>query len=251
MQTQMKLDDVTPATGETNQPKTEAPPSKQEQRRKALSLVSNEDYQRLTATVGKMFDLEYRSVDAHPNNIKAVIKYKTFTFAAGISNTSKTFMILHSLGHYYFISSAKRLDNERYEYIYDKAGREAIALHLYGALGEEPHVVTSKMRRDRIDFEIGANNFGIELAKFIGMGHLAKVVSLYQAGDINYILDVTAGGKDAILPTDNDYLERYICNNLTYEEEPNDEKIFEKDRFRIEDVDWDYLEALKLEVHFF
>ncbi|AUX21184.1 hypothetical protein SOCEGT47_016630 [Sorangium cellulosum] len=228
------------------------PMSKKEKIKNVLEMVSLSDYEELIKRTTELFDLEYNTVESHPNNIKAVIKYKTFTFREGLSLSSKTFMILHSLGHYYFISNAKRKKNTRYEYIYDKEGTDAPNLHLYKNLGEEPRVVTDKMRKDRIDFEVGANNFGIELLRHLGMEHLSPVVSIYQAGDVNYILDVTAHGKDAIVPTDYDYLDRYICNGLTYEEEPNDEDIFAPEEFSIHGtLDWPYLDHLKLEVHFF
>lgn len=226
--------------------------SKKDKIKSVLEMVSPGDYERLVKQTTEMFDLEYNTVESHPNNIKAIIKYKTFTFREGISLSSKTFMILHSLGHYYFISNAKKVKNTRYEYIYDKVGKDSPNLHLYNNLGEDPRVVTDQMRKDRIDFEVGANNFGIEFLKHLDMAHLAPVVSIYQAGDVNYILDVAAHGKDAIVPTDYDYLDRYICNGLTYEEEPNDERIFAPEEFSPHGtMNWPYIDDLKLEVHFF
>lgn len=40
------------------------------------SMVSEADYARLVRSVGGMFDLSFERVERHPNNIKAVIKYK-------------------------------------------------------------------------------------------------------------------------------------------------------------------------------
>lgn len=115
----------------------------------------------------------------------------------------------------------------------------------------EPQVVTEKMRRDRIAFEVGANNFAIEMLKHFDLAHLAPLVTTYETGDVNYIIDVTAGGRDAIVATDQDYLEKYICNNLSFEQEDTDEKIFDAEQFRVDGIDWGYLDEIKLEVHFF
>lgn len=227
--------------------------SKEERIANLLAMVKPDEYQHMTKVLGEMFGLEYKMVDSHPSNIKAIIKYKTFTFRTGISDVSKTFMVLHSLGHYYFISQAKKVGVKRFEYIYDKEGMEGGAsVKQYGELGEKGRPVSKKMRTDRIAFEIGANNYGVEMLKAVGLGHLTQIAKIYEIGDANYILDVTSGGKEAIVPTDRDYLDRYICNNLSYEEESNDDGVFDKAGFDVvRGLDWNYLDELKLEVHFF
>jgi hypothetical protein len=227
--------------------------SKEERIASLLAMIKPEDYQHMAKVLGDMFGLEYKMVDSHPSNIKAIIKYKTFTFRKGISDASKTFMVLHSLGHYYFISRAKKVGVKRFEYIYDKEGMEGGAIvKQYGELGEGGRPVSRKMRTDRVAFEIGANNYGIEMLEAVGLGQLSRIVKIYEAGDVNYILDVTAGGKAAIVPTDHDYLDRYICNNLSYEEDSNDDGVFDKATFDVVGgLDWNYLDELKLEVHFF
>src|SRR3954462_14444045 len=83
--------------------------SKEERIASLLAMIKPEDYQHMAKVLDDMFGLEYKMVDSHPSNIKAIIKYKTFTFRKGISDASKTFMVLHSLGHYYFISRAKKV----------------------------------------------------------------------------------------------------------------------------------------------
>ena len=64
----------------------------------------------------------------------------------------------------------------------------------------EPQNVTEKMKKDRIAFEIGANNYSFDLLKPVGMTHLARVVSIYQPGGINYILTST-GTSAMVFPT--------------------------------------------------
>jgi hypothetical protein len=227
-------------------------PSKEQKIGALLRAASAREFESLTSLMTRMFGIDFQYVDSHPNNIKCIIKYKTFKFRNDLSISSKIFMIIHSIGHYYFITSAKRKNYDRYAYIYDQEGREATALHIYEHLGHAPHAVTEKMKQDRISFEIGANNFGREFLKHTGMEKLVSLVDTYQAGDINYILDVTTSGSEAIVRTDEDYLDRYICNDLTCEEDAHGEKIFEAEHFALhESLDWKYLSGLNLEVHFF
>ena len=74
----------------------------------------------------------------------------------------------------------------------------------------------------------------------------------YEAGDINYIVDVSGHGKNAIVPTDNDYLRKYVCAGLTIDpDDTYDDGVYDAASFRIDGIDWDYIEDIKLEIHFF
>ena len=190
---------------------------------------------------------------SHKFGIKAVITSKVFDFADGISLSSRLFMILHTIGHYYFISRADQMGIDRYRYIYDTF--ENTNLHVYEQADakavSDSRIVTEKVRRDRTEFEIRANDYSADLLRAIGRPHLIPLVKLYEPADINYILDVTENGKDAIVPTDFDYLDRYVCNVQKVEEEENLERIYESGIFDINAINWPLLVKSKLEIHFF
>ncbi|WP_394826121.1 hypothetical protein [Pendulispora albinea] len=213
-----------------------------------LNMVTPPMFERMIGVFQDLFGLEITTVPAHRNNIKAIIKNRSFAFTGGQSFSSKAFVTLHSLGHYYFISAANRSGNDRYRYIYDSSDRQG-ALHIYET--KNLHGSSQKLRRDRIDFELGANNFAQDLLRYVGLTELSEIVNTYQPGDINYIIDVTGNGVEAIVPTDRDYLERYICAGLTYEEEPNDDRIYIPNQFDVNGIDWTYLSNIDLEIHFF
>jgi hypothetical protein len=165
-------------------------------------------------------------------------------------------MLLHSLGHYFFICEAKRKGIERYAYIYDLRGVQS-ALHYYETEGQAngldaPPEMTDQKRKDRVSFEVGANNFAIDLIRHLGFDKGARVVRAYEAGDINYIVDVSGYGKKAIVPTDDVYLRKYVCAGLGIDpDDTYDDGVYEPDSFRIDGIDWDYIEEIKLEIHFF
>lgn len=95
-----------------------------------LSMVRERDYEAMSKRFADYFGLTFTTLPTLPHRIKSVIRGKEFLFADGGSAASRTFIILHSLGHYYFISSAKRKNENRYEYIYDKKERQT-SLHLH------------------------------------------------------------------------------------------------------------------------
>ncbi len=126
-----------------------------------LSTIGESSYDKLTDALMGKFGLDLDEVDHHPLNIKAIIKGRKITFARSVSWPSRTFMLLHSLGHYYFICEAKRKNIERYAYIYDLRGVQA-ALHYYEHEGsanglDAPPEMTDEKRKDRVSFEVGAN----------------------------------------------------------------------------------------------
>ena len=171
-----------------------------------LSTIGESSYDKLTdALVGK-FGLELEEVDHHPLNIKAIIKGRKIAFAKSVSWPSRTFMLLHSLGHYYFICEAKRKNIERYAYIYDLRGVQA-ALHYYEHEGsanglDAPPEMTDEKRKDRVSFEVGANNFAVEMLRSLGLSAFVPIIRTYEAGDIHYIVDVSRYGKQAITSSD-------------------------------------------------
>ncbi|MBY5775429.1 hypothetical protein HFN63_36510 [Rhizobium leguminosarum] len=227
--------------------------SKADRIRAVLSIVDEAEYEAVTTKLESLFGLKYNFGKAHIFSIKAVIKGRVFNFSDGISLPSRLFMILHTLGHYYFISRADKMGIDRYRYIYDTF--ENTNLHVYEQAEAQAvqvaRIVTDKIRRDRTEFEIRANDYSADLLRVIGHPHLIPLIKLYQPADINYILDVTEGGKDAIVPTDLDYLDRYVCNDQSVVEEDNVERIYEAGAFNIAAIDWDLLAKSKLEIHFF
>lgn len=165
-------------------------------------------------------------------------------------------MVLHSLGHYYFICEAKRKNVERYAYIYDSRGVQA-ALHYYETEGkpnglDQPPEMTEQRRKDRVSFEVGANNFAIDMLEKLGVASGAEIIRGYEAGDIGYILDVSQGGKNAIMPTDRAYLEAYVCAGLTFDPaDACDSGVHDSRSFDVDGIDWQYIADIKLEIHFF
>lgn len=222
-----------------------------------LALMSESDFEEIKSQLGQRFGLEYSEVDDHPSHIKTIITGRNVVFAKGVSPASRAFMVLHSLGHYYFISEAKRKNIERYAYIYDSRGKQA-ALHYYETEGQpngldQPPEMTEQRRKDRVSFEVGANNFAVDMLAQLGIAPQGTdLVRRYQAGDINYILDVSRGGKHAITPTDRDYLEKYVCRGLTVDmADAWDDGVYDAQAFDIEAIDWDHIADIKLEIHFF
>lgn len=224
--------------------------------RDVLALVTPEEYQAACDQLARMYGLRYREVAGHPLNIKTIIKGRDITFAQGVSLSSRMFMLLHSLGHYFFICAAKDKKIERYAYIYDLRGVQS-ALHYYETEGQAngldaPPEMTDQKRKDRVSFEVGANNFATDLLRHIGFARGETVVRTYEAGDINYIVDVSGYGKNAIVPTDGDYLRKYVCAGLTIDpDDTYDDGVYDAASFRIDGIDWDYIEDIKLEIHFF
>lgn len=223
---------------------------------KILSLMTESDFNHLKSALQERFGLDYDEVDSHPHNIKTIIKGRNITFSKGVSPASRTFMVLHSLGHYYFICEAKRKQIERYSYIYDLRGVQA-ALHYYETQGqpnalEQPPEMTEQRRKDRVSFEIGANNFAMDMLARIGFERGAEIIEKYAAGDINYILDVSRGGKAAIVKTDRDYLQHYVCAGLSIDPDDTDDNgVYDPDQFELGAIDWQYINDIKLEIHFF
>lgn len=221
-----------------------------------VSAMTTDGYRELTKKLEDHFGLFFNEVPSHPINIKTIIKGKNITFSESLSLTSRAFMTLHSLGHYYFICEAKRKNIERYSYIYDLRGVQA-ALHYYETEGqanglEAPPEMTAQKRKDRVSFEIGANNFAIDLMKSLGLEDVGPVVKAYEFGDINYIIDVSGYGKKAITKSDREYLEKYVCAGLTVDpEDMYDDGVYDPTSFDIDAIDWQYIEDIKLEIHFF
>lgn len=181
---------------------------------------------------------------------------KKVAFAKGVSPVSRAFMVLHSLGHYYFISEAKRKNIERYAYIYDSRGVQG-ALHYYEIQDkpnglDQPPEMTAQRHKDRVSFEVGANNFAIDMLASLGIAQGADIIRSYQAGDINYILDVSRGGKHAITPSDRDYLEKYVCGGLSIDmEDAWDDGVYDHHAFDVHAINWQHIADIKLEIHFF
>ncbi|MBB2172941.1 hypothetical protein [Gluconacetobacter asukensis] len=221
-----------------------------------IAAMTPDGYRGLTRKLEDHFGLRFAEVPSHPFNIKAMIKGKDIVFSESVSLTSRAFMMLHSLGHYYFICEAKRKNVERYSYIYDLRGVQA-ALHYYETEGqanglEAPPEMTEQKRKDRVSFEIGANNFAIDLMRTLGLENVGPIVRAYEVGDINYIVDVSGRGKSAITKTDREYLEKYICGDLSVDpDDMYDDGVYSSGSFDVDAIDWRYLEDIKLEIHFF
>lgn len=221
-----------------------------------ISMMTERDFEELKSTLQERFGLEYEEADSHPHNIKTIITGKKIVFSKSVSSSSRTFMVLHSLGHYYFICEAKRKNIERYAYIYDLRGVQS-ALHYYETEGQSnaldtPPEMTVQRRKDRVSFEVGANNFAIDLLSRIGFERGADLIKRYEIGDINYILDVSRGGKSAIVPTDRDYLRQYVCAGLSINpEDTYDDGVYCPESFDTDAIDWQYIQDIKLEIHFF
>jgi hypothetical protein len=235
---------------------------RQREIKRVLNMISDDEYVTLEKRCYELFGLQYVTVPSHKYNIKCIIERRKFSFAEGLSNASKAFMILHTIGHYYFITNAVRMGVRRYEHIYDTF--ENANLHVYDTIfndhdsaehrktGDyELGTVPEKIRIDRTVFEVGANNYAMHVLEFLGMPHLGPLVRAYEPADLIYILDVTAGGKHAIVETDYDYLDRYVCNNPVVKDEPDTEGVYEPAKFHINNIDWQTLEDIKLEIHFF
>lgn len=223
---------------------------------KLLALMTESDFRDLRSALQQRFGLEYNEVDGHPHNIKTIITGNKITFSRAVSPASRAFMVLHSLGHYYFICEARRKNIERYSYIYDLRGVQA-ALHYYETEGQPngldaPPEMTEQRRKDRVSFEVGANNFAMAMLVRLGFEQSAKIIKSYEVGDINYILDVSRGGKKAITPTDQDYLRRYVCAGLSINpEDTHDDGVYDAKAFDVDAIDWQYIKDIKLEIHFF
>ena len=221
-----------------------------------LSAIGGFSYDKLTDTLGDKFGLELDEVDHHPLNIKAIIKGRKITFARSVSWPSRTFMLLHSLGHYYFICEAKRKNIERYAYIYDLRGVQA-ALHYYEHEGsasglDAPPEMTDAKRKDRVSFEVGANNFAVEMLRSLGLSAYVPIIRTYEAGDIHYIVDVSRYGKQAITSSDIDYLQKYVFAGHSVDPaDAYDDGVFDASLFDVDAIDWTVLEDIKLEIHFF
>ena len=221
-----------------------------------LSTIGESSYDKLIAALVEKFGLELDEVDHHPLNIKAVIKGRKTTFAKSVSWPSRTFMLLHSLGHYYFICEAKRKNIERYAYIYDLRGVQA-ALHYYEHEGsanglDAPPEMTDEKRKDRVSFEVGANNFAVEMLRSLGLSAYVPIIRTYEAGDIHYIVDVSRYGKQAITSSDIDYLQKYVFAGHSVDpSDAYDDGVFDASLFDVDAIDWTFLEDIKLEIHFF
>jgi hypothetical protein len=217
------------------------------------NMVDAVEYDDIATKLKTLFKLEYNFGKTHLFGIKTVIKNRIFDFSDGISLSSRLFMIVHTLGHYYFISRAGQLGIDRYRYIYDTF--ENTNLHVYeqadAKAAKDARVVTDRLRRDRTEFEIRANDFAADLLGSIGHPHLIPLLKIYEPADINYILDVTENGRAAIVPTDFDYLDRYVCTDQSVFEEENTELIYQPDAFDIRAINWQILVDSKLEIHFF
>lgn len=227
-----------------------------------LGMISGEEYKTLERRCYELFGLHYETVSSHKFGIKCIIARRKFSFVEGISFASKAFMVLHTVGHYFFVTNAVRKGVRRYEHIYDTF--ENTNLHVYDTIFKqhdklerrkegqyELGSVPERIRIDRTVFEVGANNYAMHILDFLGMAHLKPLVRTYEPADLLYILDVTAGGKDAIVPTDYDYIERYVSKNLRIKDEPDTERVYEPEKFHISSIDWQALEDIKLEIHFF
>jgi hypothetical protein len=247
---------------ETSAVRSNGSAAKQAEIQRVLSMISEDEYKVLERKCYELYGLHYETVPSHKYCIKCIITRRHFSFADGLSPASKAFMILHTIGHYYFITSAVRKGVKRYEHIYDTF--ENANLHVYDTIFNdhdkaeqrkdghyELGTVPEQIRIDRTVFEVGANNYSMHLLDFLGMQHLGPLVRIYEPADLLYILDVTARGRHAIVDSDFDYLDKYVCNNSAIKDEPDIEGVYSPDTFHLNDIDWQTLEKIKLEIHFF
>jgi hypothetical protein len=226
------------------------------------SLITPEEYAFLERKCEELYGLQLKYAPSYVYNVKSIMAREHFTFTEDLSESTKTFQLLHVIGHYHFMTQAFRRGIHRYDHIYSTFGNAS--LHIYeepaSDNGQPPapirpgsaiHVVPESIRVDRVLFETGANKYAMLLLDYLGMRHLEPLMKAYEPADILYLLDITAFGRRAILATDTDYLDHYVCNNPVVEEEADTEGVYDPASFRVSDIDWPALEALKLEFHFF
>ncbi|ACL62926.1 hypothetical protein [Methylobacterium nodulans] len=206
-------------------------------------------YEDLATKLVSRFGLDLRISKCFDHGIKAVIKGRSFHYLHEISSPTKIFMLLHTLGHYQFITRAARLGIQRYDYIYETSEDGDAHVYRYRAASGGGPVVTPKILCDRIEFEVRANDFAVETARALGLGQLVPLIRLYEPADIRYIIDVMDGGVDAIV-SDRDYVEGYVLSGLGVPQQHNEEKIFDRRFFSVEDIDWELLRTRKIEIHF-
>ena len=220
--------------------------SLQQRVKSVLSMVDEEGAEALLQILRKKLGLVFQAKDYHEGNVKGICEGKHFCFINKMSSTSLIFMILHVLGHYYFISEANKKNIKRYQYIYQNG------MNLLPELDFPMQNVTEQLLKDYVSYEVSANNFATQLLIEIGFENLIPVIQFYSIGDINYIIDVTTKGKSFIAPSDLDYIKNYICANLSLPHEDTfDNGIFERTHFNIDALDWHLLKSINLKIYFF
>lgn len=225
-----------------------------------LGMVKPEEYRFLEEICTKLYGLRIANTESYKHNIKGIMARKQFTFTVGLSDATKTYQLLHVVGHYHFMTSALRKGVRRYDYIFDTFQNASLLVY------EEPeervvcldlpheseiYEIPPGIRANRIAFEAGANRYAGLILDYLNMSHLSGLMNAYEPADIRYLLDITTMGRPAIVKDDIQYIERYVCPDLKLEDAPDHEGVFDPISFRIGDIDWSYLEKLKLEFHFF
>jgi hypothetical protein len=226
------------------------------------SMISLQEYMFIEQRCKELYGLHVENVQNYKYNIKSIMARKHFTFTEGLSAATKAFQLLHVVGHYHFMTSASRKGVRRYEPIYSTFGNAS--LHVYEESEARSDVagsvnagsgdfveITDEIRVNRILFEMGANKYAILILDYLGMKHIEPLVKLYEPADISYLIDITSRGRPAIVETDFEYIDKYVCSERAIKNEPDLEGVYDADSFRVSDIDWPILEKLKLEFHFF
>lgn len=214
-----------------------------------VSAYNDDEFFVLEEKLREIFSLKMRPRDAFDSGIKAIIKGRTFDYQCDISPPTKLFMLLHTLGHYYFITRAAGLGIDRYDYIYETSSNGNAHVYRYRSASQDDAVVTQKILTDRIEFEVRANDFAVEMTKRIGKAGFIHLVRLYEPADIRYIMDVMEGGPEAIVP-DHAFINRYVLSGLGVPQGQNIEGIFRSQDFDLHGIDWGMIETRKIEIHY-
>ncbi len=215
------------------------------------NMITGKEYRQIEGRCVELYGLDVKYVDSHRFNIKSIMARKMFTFTHGLSAATRAFQLLHVLGHYHFMTSAFRKGISRFEYIYGSF--EDASLHVYEEKYDRSEFkkIPDRVRIDRAAFEMGANKYAILLLDHLHMPHIKQLIKLYEPADIQYLLDITSIGRAAIVGDDPEYQKKYVCGRPLFREEPDPEGIYEPATFEVNDIEWQYLDGLNLEFHFF
>lgn len=206
------------------------------------------DYLQLRDRLQCLHPITVETGDGFDHGIKAIIRGHEFVHSSSLSSPTRIFMLLHTLGHYQFLTSAARMGIDRYDYIYEVSDDRSAHVYNYSS-ADIGRPVDQAMIDDRIEFEVRANDFAVEIAKAIAMPKLVPLIRLFEPADIRYIVDVMRGGPSAIR-SDEEYLSAYVLSGLALRRPENTERIFDRGTFGVANIDWDLIASRKIEIHF-
>lgn len=225
-----------------------------------MEMVSPEEFIYLQQKCSELYGLRVQTAKSYQHHVKSIMARQSFTFTEGLSDATKTYQLIHVIGHYHFMTSALRRGVSRYDYIFESFQNASLMVYddpieRLNALSIDdlaaPYDIPADVRANRIVFEAGANKYAELILTQLGMMNLWPIIKIYEPADIQYLLDITAIGRPAIMLSDYDYITKYVCGRPPIEDVPDIERVFDPESFRVGDIDWPYLDSLKLEFHFF